>query len=217
MTTTADYLPYLAQGIGASVALGGSSFAAAAAIGLLLALIRDHSSPFVKLLISVYISVFRALPELLTILLTYYGALAFARSIGVPDPSPFAAALIALGVQIGSYASQIFSDAYRAVPRGLLEAAQAVGMPGYLINVRIAIPLMLRLAAPSLGSLLLVVIKLTAIASAIGVTELTRRAQIVAGATHDPLPAFGFAAAIYLAIAAVLTIFQRRLESAKKL
>ncbi|MDQ0564365.1 ABC-type arginine transport system permease subunit [Rhizobium mesoamericanum] len=160
---------------------------------------------------------FRALPELLTILLTYYGFLAFARSIGIADPSPFASALIALGVQIGSYACQIFSDAYRAVPRGLLEAAQAVGMPGYLINVRIAIPLMLRLAAPSLGSLLLVVIKLTAIASAIGVTELTRRAQIVAGATHDPLSAFGFAAAIYLAIAAVLTIFQRRLESAKKL
>lgn len=217
MNTTSDYLPYLLQGIVSSVALGGSSFVAAAVIGLLLALIRDHSSPLVKFLISIYISVFRALPELLTIFLAYYGSIGFARSVGIPDPSPFAAALTALGIQIGSYACQIFSDAYRAVPRGLLEAAQAVGMPGHLINVRIAIPLMLRLAAPSLGSLLLVVIKLTAIASAIGVTELTRRAQIVAGATHDPLPAFAYAAAVYLVVAAILTIFQRRLESAKQL
>lgn len=217
MNTTADYLPYLAQGIIASVALGGSSFVAAAALGLLLALIRDQSSTLVKMLISIYISVFRALPELLTILLTYYGSIAITRSMGIPDLSPFAAALLAFGVQIGSYACQIFSDAYRAVPRGLLEAAHAVGMPGHLINIRIAIPLMLRLAAPSLGSLLLVVIKLTAIASAIGVTELTRRAQIVSGATHDPLAAFGYAAAIYLAVAAVLTILQRRLETAKQL
>ncbi|MER8887653.1 ABC transporter permease subunit [Mesorhizobium sp. M0816] len=217
MNTTADYLPYLTQGIIASVALGGSSFVAAAAIGLLLALIRDHSPNLVKILISIYISVFRALPELLTILLTYYGSIAFTRSVAIPDLSPFAAALLALGVQIGSYACQIFSDAYRAVPRGLLEAGHAIGMPGHLINIRIAIPLMLRLAAPSLGSLLLVVIKLTAIASAIGVTELTRRAQIVVGATHDPLTAFGYAAAIYLAVSAILTTFQRRLETAKQL
>ncbi|WP_292055436.1 amino acid ABC transporter permease [Mesorhizobium sp.] len=217
MNTTADYLPYLSQGIVLSLALGTASFIAATLIGLLLALIRDGASALVKALISIYISVFRALPELLTILLAYYGSIAFTRSVGMPELSPFAAALLAFGVQIGSYACQIFSDAYRAVPRGLLEAAHSVGMPDYLVNIRVAIPLMLRLAAPSLGSLLLVVIKLTAIASAIGVTELTRRAQIVSGATHDPLTAFGYAAAIYLAMSAVLTLVQRRLEIAKEL
>jgi len=217
VNTTYAYLPYLVQGVTESVALGGASFLVATIFGLVLALIRDNSSRFIQTLITVYISVFRALPELLTILLTYYGSIVVTRSVGMSDLNPFAAALIALGVQIGSYACQIFSDAYRAVPRGLIEAGHAVGMPSYKINVRIAVPLMLRLAAPSLGSLLNVVIKLTAIASVIGVTELTRRAQIVVGATHDPLAAFGCAAVIYLAISAVLTIFQRRLETAKQL
>ncbi|MGR9161677.1 amino acid ABC transporter permease [Rhizobium leguminosarum] len=217
MNTTADYLPYLSQGVIASVALGGASFVAASMLGLVLAIVRDHSSTFVKLLISLYISLFRALPELLTVLLTYYGSIVITNSLGLPDLNPFAAALLAFGVQIGSYACQIFSDAYRAVPRGLIEAAHAVGMSEFKINVRIAIPLMLRLAAPSLGSLLMVTIKLTAIASAIGVTELTRRGQIVAGATHDPLTVFGYAAVIYLAVSAVLTVLQRRLETAKRL
>ncbi|MER9708530.1 ABC transporter permease subunit [Mesorhizobium sp. M0204] len=217
MYTTTDYIPYLTRGIFESVALGALSFVVASAVGLLLALIRDHSSPLVKLVISIYIGLFRALPELLFILFTYYGTIAFTRSVGISEPSPFAAALLAFGVQIGSYACQIFSDAYRAVPRGLLEAAHAVGMPGHLINVRIAIPLMLRLAAPSLGSLLLGTIKGTALASVIGVTEVTRRADIVAGSTHDALTAFGYAAAIYLAISAIFTTFQRRLEAAKQL
>ncbi|OWK24474.1 hypothetical protein AJ87_21110 [Rhizobium yanglingense] len=172
MNTTADYLPYLSQGVIASVALGGVSFVAASALGLVLALIRDHSSTFVKLVISLYISLFRALPELLTVLLTYYGSIVVTRSLGLPDLNPFAAALLAFSVQIGSYACQIFSDAYRAVPRGLLEAAHAVGMSGFMINVRIAIPLMLRLAAPSLGSLLMITIKLTAIASAMVLRSL---------------------------------------------
>ncbi|MGO7960476.1 amino acid ABC transporter permease [Rhizobium leguminosarum] len=217
MNTTADYLPYLSQGVIASVALGGASFVAASMLGLVLAIVRDHSSAFVKLLISLYIGLFRALPELLTVLLTYYGSIVITNSLGLPDLNPFAAAFLAFGVQIGSYACQIFSDAYRAVPRGLIEAAHAVGMSEFKINVRIAIPLMLRLAAPSLGSLLMVTIKLTAIASAIGVTELTRRGQIVAGATHDPLTVFGYAAVIYLAVSAVLTVLQRRLETAKRL
>jgi ABC-type arginine transport system permease subunit len=169
------------------------------------------------MVIQIYISVFRALPELLTILLTYFGSIAISRWSGLPELTPFAAALIALGFQVGSYACQIFSDSYRAVPKGLLEAGHAIGMSTTLINVRIAVPLMLRLAAPALGSLLLVVVKLTAIASVIGVTELTRRAQITAGATHDPLSAFGYAAGFYIVFAAILTFFQRRLEAGKQL
>nr|WP_314876352.1 ABC transporter permease subunit [uncultured Pseudomonas sp.] len=217
MNTTIDYLPYLFQGVYYSVGLGAVSFACAALIGLFLAVIRDKASLVGRSIINTYVSVFRALPELLTVLVTYYGSVALSNYTGLPELSPFAAALVAFSVQIGSYACQIFSDAYRALPRGLMEAAHAIGMPEYLVNFRIAIPLMLRLAAPSLGNLLLVVIKLTAISSVIGVVELTRRAQIVAGATHDPLTVFGYAAVIYLVVLAVLTLLQRRLETAKQI
>jgi polar amino acid transport system permease protein len=104
-------------------------------VGFLLALAKQSSERTLRTAADIYTTIFRGLPELLTLFLVYYGIQIglqkLARILGFSadiEINTFVAGLIALGVVFSTYASEVFLSAFRAIPYGQYEAGDALGL-----------------------------------------------------------------------------------------
>jgi His/Glu/Gln/Arg/opine family amino acid ABC transporter permease subunit len=106
-----------------------------AILGSLVAWAKLSGSRIMRTIGGIYTTVFRGVPELLIIYLVYFGgssavtaigtAMGYEGFLGLPS---FAAGALAVGVISGAYQAEVFRGAYLAIPKGELEAAQAIGM-----------------------------------------------------------------------------------------
>ncbi len=156
---------------------------------------------------NLYTTCIRGIPELLTVLIIYFGAttllMAVASRFGYDEYieiSPFAAGVTALGLTFGAYATEVFRGAIQAIPGGQREAGFALGMSRLHIFARITLPQMWRLALPGLGNLFLVLLKDTALVSVIGLEDIMRKANVAVGYTKEPFLFYLLAAFIYLGL-----------------
>ena len=160
----------------------------------------------------------RGVPELLWVLLIYFGTVNLMRSIGeligVPglELSAFAAGTIALGLCFGAYATEVFRGAILAIPKGHREAGLALGLSGSRILMRLILPQMWRIALPGLGNLFMILMKDTALVSVIGLEEIMRRSQIAVTASKEPFTFYMVAAFIYLGLTILAMIGMHWLE-----
>lgn len=157
-----------------------------------------------------YTSLIRGIPELLTVLIIYFGATSVLMSIGslfgydeYIEVSPFLAGVIALSLTFGAYSTEVLRGAMLAIPTGQREAGLVLGMSRLRIFFRITLPQVWRLALPGLGNLFLVLLKDTALVSVIGLEDIMRKANVAVGFTKEPFLFYMTAALIYLA----MTIF----------
>ncbi|WP_422802182.1 ABC transporter permease [Starkeya nomas] len=212
------------QGFGAQIFAGAVTTLQVASLslvfgtclGLLAAVGRLSSLPLLGGIVGAYTTVIRGIPELLILLILYFGGTValtalFDRYVEV---SAFAAGVFALTVVFGAYASEVFRGAILAVPSGQIEAAHALGLSRLQVWRLVVLPQMWRFALPGLGNLWLVLLKDTALISVVGLDDLMRKAGLAAGSTHEPLMFYGVAAAIYLLFTSVsllaLNILERR-------
>lgn len=215
----APYFVFWLKGAALTLGLSAVSFPICVAIGLAVAFASFSPSRPVAMLGAGYINLFRGLPEVIVIFIVFYGSnIAFAgigKAIGfqLGGTNPMIAAVVALSVQFGSYAAVIFKDWMGVLPRGYTEAGLSIGMTPFQIRRRIVVPLVLRSATPALGNLFLVMLKISALASLIGVQELSRTTTIIAGSTREPMLCYMIAAGMYLAISAVSGLIQHRFEA----
>ncbi|AZO20554.1 MAG: ABC transporter permease [Mesorhizobium sp.] len=182
----------------------GAAFGAAAAAG------RLSSRGVPAWLAHVYGTVFRGVPDLLTIYLLYYGgsiALTqigkFFGSAGFVGLPTFATGVLAIGIISGAYQGEVYRGAYQAVDRGQFDACKALGLSRSQSLRLIIVPQLMRHALPGLGNVWQLVLKDSALISVIGLVELMRQAQIGAGSTREPFIFYIAAAALYFVIAAV--------------
>jgi polar amino acid transport system permease protein len=175
------------------------------ALGLGLAFLKDSSHWFPRAASEAYTTVFRGLPELMTLLLLYYGSEialhALAASLGYDinvEISPFLAGVIALGLVLGAYSSEVLYGALKAIDRGQIEAGQSLGMRPLPVFLTIQFPQLLRIALPGLGNCWLVLLKDTSLVSVIALEELTRKTYLAAGQTKEYFLFFSVAGGIYL-------------------
>ena len=219
------------EGFGAQLLLGTAltielalaSAALGTLIGLGLAGLKLSRSRLGRSLADAYTTVFRGVPELIIVLLVYFGA-----SIGLTSLShlfgseeaielhPFIAGMLAMGLAFGAYAAEVFRGALQALPRGQIEAARAFGMPRLLAFRRVALPQVWRFALPGLGNIFLVLLKDTSLVSVIGLEELMRKTAIAVSFTKQPFTFYLAAAAIYLLMTIVsmigLNLLERRAD-----
>jgi polar amino acid transport system permease protein len=192
-------------------------------LGFFLALAKQSRDPLVRMSANVYTTLFRGLPELLTLFLVYYGAqYAFsAVSLAIIGSqvqiSPFIAGMFALGFVLSSYASEVFLSAFRAIPHEQEEAASALGLRRWQTLGLVVLPQLIRLALPGLSNLWLNVMKDTALVSVISLNYLLRQTTIAVGATKQPFVFYTVACVIYLvlSIAASGVIWRIRLWSSR--
>nr|WP_295883040.1 ABC transporter permease subunit [uncultured Devosia sp.] len=196
-----------------------ASFCLGSVIGMLVAAGKLFGGRIIGTLADAYGTVFRGVPDLLTIYFLYYGGsmaiteighrIGFEGFIGLPN---FATGVIAIGIVSGAYQSEVFRGGYGAINRGELEAAQAFGMSPTLRLRRIVMPLVLRHALPGLANVWQLVLKDSALVSVIGLVELMRQTQVAVGSTRQPFVFYIAAAALYLSIALVSGLAFSRAE-----
>lgn len=210
----------LGEGVQLTLAVGFASLLVAICLGLLGAWGKLSGSPIARGLAGTYTTVIRGVPELLLILLVYYGTPTLIQNIAesyghdiIVDVNPFIAGVITLGFIYGAFSTEVFRGAILAVHKGQLEAAHAVGMSRMQVVTRVMLPQVWRFALPGLGNIWMVLIKATALISVIQLPELMRNAQIAAGSTRLPFTFYFAAAMIYLAITIVSMQVQHRLEN----
>ncbi len=185
------------QGLELTVAVGLCAMLIAIGLGLLGAWAKLSQPGIIKGLANTYTSLIRGVPELLLILLVYYGAPTLIQDLSsnlgyafIVDLNPFVAGFLTIGFIYGAFATEVFRGAYLAVPRGQIESAHAIGMSSSTAFRRIILPQMWRFALPGLGNVWMVLIKATALISVIQLDELMRNASIAAGATRQPFTFF---------------------------
>lgn len=209
----------LIDGVLITITVGIAAMVVALALGILGALARLSPSRWLRNIGSTYATVVRGIPELVLMLIVYYGGTVLLQqllSLGGGDVrvdiNAFLAGTLVLGFVYGAYATEIFRGAFLAVPKGQIEAATAFGMSGSRIFRRILFPQALRLAIPGLGNLWLTLMKATSITSVIGLTELARQADLIKNPTHAPFTVYFIACLLYLLITAISDVVRLRID-----
>lgn len=204
------WLDDIAYGVFITVSLALATLPVGLAIGFVVALAKQSDEPSLRLAGNVYTTIFRGLPELLTLFLVYYGVQTLLQSlVRVIDPTAtievnsFVSGMVALGVVFSSYASEVFLSAFRAIPRGQYEGGFAIGLTGFQTMRLVILPQLVRIALPGLANLWLILLKDTALVSAIGLSDILRQSGVAARVTREPFLFFGVACLIYLVLAIV--------------
>ena len=175
-----------------------------------MALFRDSRSAILNLIGNTYLTLFRALPELLTILIVYYGGQVLARKIaaalgfsGDIEINGFFAGLVSLGVVLGAFSSEVWLGALRAVPKGQREGAFALGLNRVATFRHVVFPQLLRIALPGLGNNWMSLLKETSLVSVIAFQDLMRMTNIAVGVTKEAFFFYFVCCLLYLAMAVV--------------
>jgi polar amino acid transport system permease protein len=198
----------IASGVLVTVSLALATLPLGLAVGFLLALGKQSEEASLRLASNIYTTLFRGLPELLTLFLVYYGAqigiqqaMRAMGATGSIEINAFVAGMVALGVVFSSYASEVFLSAFRAIPRGQYEGGYAIGLSKLQTMRLVILPQLIRIALPGLSNLWLILLKDTALVSVIGLSDILRQTGIAARVTRHAFLFFGTACLLYLALA----------------
>ena len=205
----AEWVPFIAAGVPITLGL----WILAITIGLALSLVilwgRLYAGPLFYWVATAYVEVFRGTPMLVQLFFIYFGL----PELGVVL-DPFTSAVLAIGLNSAAYQAEYFRSAVLSLPAGQMTAARALGMTSFQAFRKIILPQASRRAIPQWSNEVIVELKYTSIAYAIGVTEMTALAERVGYQTFRFLEAFLIVAVIYLIMTSTIAYLLERLEKA---
>jgi polar amino acid transport system permease protein len=196
----------LLRGLQNSLIIALGAYALGLVIGTAGAYGKIYGGPILRDLLAVYTTIVRAVPELILILLLYYGLTDLLNDVLLAmgreriQISGVAAGIAVLGVVQGAYATEVLRGAILGVPAGQIEAGRAMGMSPMLLARRITLPAMLGLALPGMANLWLIATKDTALLAIVGFSELTLETRQAAGTTKAFFTFFLATGVLYLVI-----------------
>ncbi|RMX08365.1 ABC transporter permease subunit [Corticibacter populi] len=213
------YLSIL-QGAGLTVAVSLLSLVVAIVLGLLGAGAKLSHNRLLVTIGSLYTTVVRGVPELVMMLLVFYGGAIglnlLLEKLGYPQGiniNPFAAGVLTIGFIYGAYMTENFRGAIKAIPYGQREAGLAFGMGRWQVFRRITLPQMVRYVVPSFTNSWMALIKATALVSLIGLHDMTYLARQAGSATRQPFVFILMTALLYLVFASVSLWVLRRVHA----
>jgi len=184
---------------------------AGAVLGIICSVLAGlgRKSTFVPIrwIASIYIEVFRGTSALIQ-LFWFYFALPL---LGI-NLSALMAGVLVLGLNMGAYGAEVVRSSIAAVPKGQEEAATALGFSRMQTLWRIIIPQAILPSLPPFGNLLIELLKNSALASLITLSELTFSAQTLRTDTLETVPIFTIVLIIYFVVAQVIAFGVRSLE-----
>lgn len=199
-------LPMLLRGLWYTLSLGVTAIVLGSALGVLIAITRLYAPKPLRLLAVLYTDLVRAVPVLVLLILLYY-ALPFA---GI-TLSSFAAAATALTMVLAAFTAEVVRSGIEATPKGQFEAASALGLGFWVTMRKVILPQAIRIVIPPHASNCVSVIKDTALASVVALSDLLKQATDAQALFANPSPLIG-AALIYVAILWPLVRLTGRLE-----
>jgi polar amino acid transport system permease protein len=195
-------------------------------LGVVLAVMRLSPNPLVSGTSWTYIWFFRGTPVLVQILFwSFIAALYPQISLGIPfgGPvfvhgdanaliTPFAAAILALGLNEAAYMAEIVRAGIISVDEGQTEAASALGMTRLQTMRRIVLPQAMRVIVPPTGNETISMLKTSSLVSVVAIAELLYAAELIYAVNFKQIPLLLTISIWYLIFTTVLSIGQYYIE-----
>ena len=177
-----------------------------------------------KFFATIYTDIFRNTPLLVQFFFIYFGLaeigidLTFESILG-PEKAlerAYGSAVVALGLNSGAYQTEIIRSGIQAIPSGQMEAGRSVGLT-YIQSMRfVVLPQAIRIVIPPLGNETVNLVLNSALASAIGFGEITRKGRFLISVTFETFWTWGLVLIFYFAItytlANILKYVEKRLK-----
>ena len=205
-----EYFPEFLSGFITTVRSVAVAFVIAAVVGTFVASFRVAPSKWLNRVGALYVEYFRNIPLLILLFIIFYG---LPQELHIKEP---VAGAVGLGLYTAAYIAETLRSGVFAVGKGQIDASLSLGFTYTNTLRRIVLPQAFRTVIPPLGSLMIAMIKNSAvIGGALAVSDLLRTAREInadAGSayTHET---FFWAAVGYLILTITATIVVRKLET----
>ncbi|MDD9332621.1 MAG: ABC transporter permease subunit [Bartonella sp.] len=179
-------------------------------LGLMNATMIQSNIRILKAIATLFSSVFRGLPEILTLFFVYYGLQNFIQAIFdflniniIFSINAFIAGVLAFSMVFAAFSCEVWLAAFNMFDKSQYEAAQVLGLSRSTTFLRIVFPQLLRNALPGLSNNWLTLLKDTSLVSTISLLDLMRQTNLAATATNEPILFYLVACLLYLLFSAV--------------
>ena len=204
---------FILEGVPLTLSISIISFLIGIVVGLPLAFIRIYEKE-IGFLVDAYEKIFRGIPEIVLLLLFYFGLRSF---LPFPFGSAFFVACFVLGLRSGANQSQIYRGAIRGVGDEQMVAGTSIGFSKWRAIWHIMIPQVFTYSTPGLGSEYALLIKDSAYVYVIGLLEvMTRAYQIKSSPPYDAVTPFILAAIIYILLTFPIAFWLDRMGTKRK-
>jgi polar amino acid transport system permease protein len=203
----------LLGGVPVTLSVSIISFLIGIIIGLPLAFIRVYEKK-VSFLVDAYEKVFRGIPEIVLLLLFYFG---FRATLPFPFGNPFFVAFFVLGLRSGANQSQIYRGAIRGVGDEQMVAGMSIGFSKWRSIWHIMIPQVFNYSTAGLGSEYALLIKDSAYVYIIGVVDIMFfTTRIALSPPYDQITPYILSALLYIALTFPLAFWLDRWGNRRK-
>jgi glutamate/aspartate transport system permease protein len=214
------YLGWLIQGLEWTLTLSLSAWLLALLLGTLFGVLRTVPNRWIAGVGAVYVELFRNVPLLVQLFSWYFvlpELLPPAWGDAVKQTNPLVQQFLAAFLCLGCFTSARVCEQVRAgiesLPRGQKNAALALGLTLPQSYRYVMLPMAFRLIVPPLTSEFLNIFKNSAVASTIGLIELSRQSQQLVDYTAQAYESFIAVTILYVLINLCVMGAMRRLEA----
>ena len=220
-TGEGSYIDWLLQGLQWTLMLSLSSWVIALLVGSLVGVLRTVPNRWLSGLATCYVEVFRNIPLLVQLFIWYFVLpellpVAWGNAFKQMNPlaQQFLAAMVCLGLFTAARVAEQVRAGINSLPRGQKAAGLALGLTLGQVYRHVMLPMAYRIIVPPLTSEFLNIFKNSAVATTIGLIELSRQAQQLVDFTAQPYEAFIAVTLLYVIINVTVMFLMRRLERA---
>ena len=211
-----EHLPRLLKAAKLTIELTLLSLFFGIFVGVFFAVLRTSNSKVLYFISYYYSYIFRGTPLLVQIFIIYFGLaqIEWIREsfLWVFLKEPYSCAILAFTLNTGAYSSEIFRSAFETINKGIVEAAEGLGLSKINTFFKIKLPIAIRQSLPAYGNEMILMLKGTSLASTVTLLDLTGVAKHIISTTFRPVEVFIVAGSIYLVMTFIIHNFIKFLE-----
>ncbi len=208
---TLDYLILILSGIPLTIVLTLASLLTGMILGFPIMMLRNAPYAPIRLVTTVLIAVVRSVPPVVWVFLVFFGI-----GADLIDLSPFTASVISFGLISAVNMAEIYRGGLVAVPVGQHEAAMALNLSRWHHFRDVTLPQMFVVSLPAIATYAVGLLKDTAIASTIGLRELSFQGRYVTEMTYKGLEVLGVVGTVYILLSLPIAWLSRNLGEVLK-
>jgi len=185
-------------------------------VGVFFAILRTSKNKILYYISYYYSYILRGTPLLVQIFIIYFGLaqIEWIREsfLWIFLKEPYSCAILAFTLNTGAYSSEIFRSAFETINKGIVEAAEGLGLNKIYIFFKIKLPIAIKQSLPAYGNEMILMLKGTSLASTVTLLDLTGVAKHIISTTFRPVEVFIVAGSIYLLMTFIVHNFIKFLE-----
>ena len=165
----------------------------------------------IRVIIRIYVEVFRGTPMVLQAVFLYYGMPYFTNN-AVKFTSVWAAAIVVVSINTGAYMAESVRGGIISVDPGQTEGAKAIGMTHVQTMINVILPQALRNIMPQIGNNFIINVKDTSVMFIIGFPDFFAAHRAAVGASYLYFPSATVEMVGYLTMTLVASLLLRWAE-----